>query len=106
MDTRGDPRRTGPHRTPPGALQRGARGRGGAAGPRPAPPRSNQTPGRIPAVTHGEPALTGRPPAFFNEALEADGSPRAHYRPILAALGAMGEGGGAGRDSARASVGW
>ena len=50
-------------------------------------------------MIHGEPALTGRPPAFFNEALEADGSPRAHYRPMLAALGAMGEGEFAGRIS-------
>ena len=43
-------------------------------------------------MIQGDPALTGSRPAFFNEALEADGSPRAHYGSMLAALGAMGEG--------------
>ena len=50
-------------------------------------------------MIQGEPALTGRRPAFFNEALGADGSPRAHYGSMLAALGAMGEGEFAGRIS-------
>ena len=50
-------------------------------------------------MIHGEAALAGRRPAFFNEALEADGSPRAHYELLLAALGAMGEGEFAGRIS-------
>jgi uncharacterized circularly permuted ATP-grasp superfamily protein len=44
----------------------------------------------------GRPALR---PDFFNEAFETDGSARAHYRPLLDALGAMQEGDFAGRIS-------
>lgn len=45
------------------------------------------------------PAAFGPKPAFFNEVLTSDGSPRGHYRPLVDALETMNEGGFAARIS-------
>ena len=55
-------------------------------------------------MIHDESAPTGTEapglkPAFFNEAFDGDGLARAHYRPLLGALGAMRDGEFAGRIS-------
>ena len=57
-------------------------------------------------MIHDESAPTGAgteapglKPAFFNEVFEEDGAARAHYGPLMAALGAMKEGEFAGRIS-------